>query len=188
MCRKSSLVVRCKAFATLPLERVMELAALATKLWNEHDAVRANWMPIPLQIWLRDECKCVYCGFDLLGTRGVAYCFSSEDHLLPKSTYPELESRIDNRVLSCRVCNVVKGDHDVNRERPLYVPGEGAVILEGHWQEFRRRPGSYVSVKLTTPEQTFIRAKEIILSNLSAWPNDQGRTTNDVLSASGRRD
>jgi len=36
------------------------------------------------------------------------------DHLLPKSRYPEIESDINNWVLSCRACNSIKGKMDIS--------------------------------------------------------------------------
>ncbi|HEX9060678.1 MAG TPA: HNH endonuclease signature motif containing protein [Clostridia bacterium] len=62
--------------------------------------------------YLESNGKCVYCGVDLL--KDISTFYSADiDHLLPKSKYPELESNIDNWVLSCRACNSIKGKMNI---------------------------------------------------------------------------
>ena len=87
------------------------------KHWGEQDLPR----------WLRDGCKCAYCGRDLLESFETAYYNSAYDHLLPKSTYKALESNDLNLVLCCWPCNKMKATWDANnwsrggaRQVPIY--------------------------------------------------------------------
>ena len=57
--------------------------------------------------------KCEYCGCDLLHDR-LRYAVGELDHLLPKAKYPDLEDETDNWVLACRLCNTIKGRHDLS--------------------------------------------------------------------------
>jgi hypothetical protein len=76
----------------------------------------ARWAPETLGIWLRDDCNCVYCGLDMLSDWGIAYHFSTLDHLLPSSIYPALADSSSNKVLCCRACNNLKRTFDANQD------------------------------------------------------------------------
>ena len=69
-----------------------------------------------VRIWVRDCCRCVYCGEYLL--KDVIRMHSAQiDHLLPRSLYPEHADSEDNLVLSCFCCNQIKRDFDPLKER-----------------------------------------------------------------------
>lgn len=73
-------------------------------------------------VWVRDGARCVYCGRDLLHDR-LAFATQQYDHLLPRARWPDggappwANSSV-NLVLSCALCNGLKGDFD---------PGPGLV-------------------------------------------------------------
>ena len=62
--------------------------------------------------YARTRGRCEYCDRDLIEDR-LGYACGVIDHLLPKSTYPDLEWCQDNLVLACSLCNDVKRAHDV---------------------------------------------------------------------------
>ena len=67
------------------------------------------------QVFMRDNQKCVYCG------KGMMESFDSfvqidNDHLKPNAT-GGADDDVSNRVISCRVCNTLKGTFDP-------IPGE----------------------------------------------------------------
>src|ERR1035438_9976269 len=68
-----------------------------------------------LQLFERDQGRCVYCGLDLKADYD-RFMMATEDHLLPgsKGGYAR---ELENLVLSCRTCNSVKGG---------FVPDPGA--------------------------------------------------------------
>lgn len=87
----------------------------AIVLWKQHPKVFTGWGPKPvlnLEIWLRDECRCTYCGMDFLQSRDIMYFFYHYDHLLPVSLYPNFADATWNKVLACHACNVLKGHFD----------------------------------------------------------------------------
>jgi len=77
---------------------------LAGQPWRRGD-------PLHVGMWVRHECKCGYCGENLL--TDVPRMMSSQlDHLLPKRKYPDLDKVEDNWVLACFCCNQIKRDFD----------------------------------------------------------------------------
>ncbi len=102
-----------------------------------------HWRLLWLVVWLRDGCRCVYCGKDMIECYETTYYTYAHDHLLPKSDYPELESTEWNLVLSCSACNTIKSTFDPNRytsdgseQTPIYQQGQAptepdrAVLLQ----------------------------------------------------------
>ena len=69
-----------------------------------------DWSDEALAVWLKTKCRCAYCDRALLDDRGLAYYFSTIDHILPISKYGWLAEKIWNKVLSCRSCNLIKRD------------------------------------------------------------------------------
>lgn len=59
--------------------------------------------------WARTCGRCEYCGRDLLTDR-LAYAAGECDHVLPLNAYPQLHDELENRALSCSLCNSLKGD------------------------------------------------------------------------------
>jgi 5-methylcytosine-specific restriction endonuclease McrA len=66
------------------------------------------------QILKRDHFRCVFCGKDMIHDQ-ESYLSITIDHLIPKTkanqAYKDL---IENKVLSCRNCNALKGDYLVS--------------------------------------------------------------------------
>src|SRR5215831_13655747 len=88
---------------------------ISAELLNKHPKALKNWKPKwHLEIWLRDECRCVYCGRNLLQDRDITYFFYCYDHLLPKEKekYAALRTETWNKVLACRACNSWKSTFD----------------------------------------------------------------------------
>jgi len=61
------------------------------------DSMKDGWSAPTLAIFLRHECKCVYCSCDLLQSRDMAYYWYCMDHLLPKGKYPDPRGTLENR-------------------------------------------------------------------------------------------
>jgi len=62
------------------------------------------------QVYLRDRCRCVYCGFD--GKHNLsAFCHLEIDHLIPDKTAPYYNNH-ENKVVACRSCNDLKGTYN----------------------------------------------------------------------------
>jgi HNH endonuclease len=82
----------------------------------------SNWSIETLTTWLECDCRCAYCGHDMLQNRDIAYFFSHSDHILPQCKHPQLGDAPSNRVLSCKACNTMKRDWDPN--------SKGEVVIE----------------------------------------------------------
>jgi hypothetical protein len=67
--------------------------------------------PRHVKMSLRDECKCVYCGEDILNDL-IRLTSAQLDHLLPKSAYPAYKDNENNWVLACFCCNQIKRNFD----------------------------------------------------------------------------
>jgi hypothetical protein len=122
------------------------------------------------KLWVRDEGKCVYCGFDLLQSYGFAYYFYHYDHLLPKEEgkYPELMREEWNLVLSCRVCNELKHSFDPNRDPvsgnkpiPIYTP-EHKTLSEIQRSELISRARAYLEMQRELKRKRFEKDKELL--------------------------
>jgi len=66
------------------------------------------------EIYKRDRCRCVYCGFD--GTIYANWRQLQIDHLVPRSADPPGSNDRDNKVVSCAFCNLLKGAYDPREE------------------------------------------------------------------------
>jgi 5-methylcytosine-specific restriction endonuclease McrA len=66
-------------------------------------------------IYIRDRCRCVYCGLD--GTSLPTWRQLTIDHVVPRSRGGADEG--SNKVVSCLSCNFTKG---------LYDPREGSAV------------------------------------------------------------
>jgi len=86
-----------------------------------------------LQLFERDQGRCVYCGLDLKADYD-RFMMATEDHLLPglKGGYAR---ELENLVLSCRTCNSVKGGFvpdpplDLKKQRRQYISAVRAFIM-----------------------------------------------------------
>ena len=58
------------------------------------------------KLFARDNCRCVYCGRDLL-VDFESFMLSQEDHLVPTARLGPDD--LENRVVACYVCNKLKG-------------------------------------------------------------------------------
>src|SRR6185312_14050961 len=61
-----------------------------------------------LQLFERDQGRCVYCGLDLKADYD-RFMMATEDHLVPVSKGARNRD-LANLVLSCRVCNALKAN------------------------------------------------------------------------------
>ena len=63
------------------------------------------------EVYTRDRCTCVYCGFTGMGTDAFhAWRQLAIDHLVPTSRRGR--NAADNKVVSCQRCNTMKGCFD----------------------------------------------------------------------------
>ncbi len=87
-----------------------------------------------VQVFERDQGRCVYCGRDLKADFDT-FMMAEEDHLVPgsKSGY---KRDLDNLVLACSVCNRLKANFepspaiDAKKERRRYVTAVRAYIMQ----------------------------------------------------------
>lgn len=93
-----------------------KMTAALLKVKDAKTKTLQNWPLEHLVIWLRDNCRCVYCGRDMLEDRDITYFLYSYDHVLPVTRFPNLEQALWNRVLACRGCNTWKGDFDPSQD------------------------------------------------------------------------
>jgi len=149
------------------------MSALLTQVssdWRERD----KYCGVPhAKLWLRDEGKCVYCGFDLLQSYEFAYYFYHYDHLLPKEErkYPELIREEWNLVLACRPCNELKHGFDPNCDP---IPGKGKAALiytsehktlsDAERAELISRARAYLETQKEIKARRFQKDKELILA------------------------
>jgi hypothetical protein len=142
-----------------------ELLRVARGMCESGPAFMRHWPPEVLAIWLRYGCRCAYCDRDLLESRGIAYCFSDREHVLPKCKYPSLESDLANLVVACAACNTIKGDWDPNKERPL-VTVDVQHLTDDQHDELVARSRNHVQTKMAETEHEFKQARELILGFL----------------------
>ena len=104
-----------------------------------------------LQLFERDQGRCVYCGLDLKADF-ERFMMATEDHLVPGSKVGRSRD-LDNLVLSCRVCNAFKRDFvpepplDPVTERRKYIGAVRAEIMKRRSERLREymqvtHPGS----------------------------------------------
>jgi hypothetical protein len=71
-----------------------------------------NW--IDWNVWVRDGCRCVYCGLD--GTDWRMWFQLCIDHIIPRvAVLTEQRLRVEgqlNKAVACHGCNVTKGAYD----------------------------------------------------------------------------
>ena len=78
-----------------------------------------------LQLFERDQGRCVYCGLDLKADFD-RFVMATEDHLVPQSR-GGVGRDLENLILSCTVCNRLKADFvpepviDPKSERRKYI-------------------------------------------------------------------
>jgi hypothetical protein len=93
------------------MDRAMWATNTAERL-ARNPTLRGNWSRQTLELWLRYECRCVYCGRDMLENRDITYYFWCAEHVLPVHKYGYLKDAIWNQVLACRTCNQLKQRFD----------------------------------------------------------------------------
>ena len=87
-----------------------------------------------LQLFERDQGRCVYCGLDLKADYD-RFMMATEDHLVPGSKGGAARD-LGNLVLSCRVCNGLKGNYvpepaiDSIADRRNYIVAVRAHIMK----------------------------------------------------------
>lgn len=139
--------------------------AMTRDLWAKQTAANLlakypkdlkDWRPSwHLEIWLRDNCHCVYCGCDLLQNRDITYSFYCYDHVLPKNKYPLLRDSIWNKVLACHSCNSWKG-------KTFDPAGEEIPPTEEYRDGLIERARRHVERKRATAAESFTKAAALI--------------------------
>ena len=87
-----------------------------------------------LQLFERDQGRCVYCGLDLKSDYD-RFMMATEDHLVPASVAGK-ERNLENLILSCAVCNRLKSNFvpdpeiDVKLDRRKYIGAVRAQIMK----------------------------------------------------------
>jgi hypothetical protein len=87
-----------------------------------------------LQLFERDQGRCVYCGLDLKADYD-RFMMATEDHLVPGSK-GGVGRELSNMVLSCRVCNGLKANFvpeppiDPVKDRRKYITAVRAHIMK----------------------------------------------------------
>jgi len=86
-----------------------------------------------LQLFERDQGRCVYCGIDLKADFD-RFMMATEDHLVPDSKGGKGRN-LGNLILSCRVCNGLKSNFvpnpsiDAVKDRRKYIAAVRAHIM-----------------------------------------------------------
>lgn len=62
-----------------------------------------GWSRQTLAVWLRADCKCEYCGCDLLASDDQYLYGSHVDHIVPGAG-----DDLENLALACKTCNFIK--------------------------------------------------------------------------------
>ncbi len=120
-----------------------------------------NWPLRTLEIWLRDECKCVYCERNMIENREITYFCSSLDHLLPVHKYEPLKDEAWNQVLACRNCNGLKGKFDPAKD--------GIPTDKEHRLELIEHTKGYIAKRKEHWEAVFAREKQKIQDALGSY-------------------
>lgn len=144
-------------------------ASNAAKKLVKNPTFRANWSPLTLEVWLRDGCKCVYCGRDMLESRDITYYFWCAEHLLPVHKHEHLKDAIWNQVLGCRACNQLKQRFD--------PANDGTPADEAHKTIFIERAKAHIEMRKAEVQEHFISEARLLHDAL----NDFGKS---ALSAS----
>jgi hypothetical protein len=126
--------------------------------------MRPDWGVRDLAIWLRDGCRCVYCGKDMLESYDAVFYGGSLDHLLPKGEYREIEDVDWNRVLSCRACNTIKNIFDPNKTGDLYLKGTKSISDSARYALIDRVKAFIDEKRL--PKDRFHQQRDLILKAL----------------------
>jgi hypothetical protein len=160
----------------------------AKRLWAEHRAILKKWKSYSqfpperdLEIWLRDNCCCVYCGRNLLpacsaeaytsADRDVTYFCYCYDHLLPKEKkqHHELKEVIWNNVLSCHACNSYKSTFDPS--------SEGIPANEAYRDKLIERAKVYIQEQRKSDDVLFMKERELILAALQEYEANRDEPT-----------
>jgi hypothetical protein len=158
-----------------------ELQRVAERMWKDNFFFMYRWSPETLAVWLRHNCKCVYCDRDLLENRDIAYFFSDREHVLPKSKYPSLEFDPNNIVVACAACNTIKG-----RLEPQWTNAAGRVRCAAPHRQSARGTGNSISPLRGNEESrngTRVQAGERANSSLlkESLSRNRGRITSAVI-------
>ncbi len=127
-----------------------------------------QWDPQTLAIWLRDGCRCAYCGKDMLACRDTVSFGSSIDHLLPIASYPELADVSWNCLLACAACHARKQDWDPNTSdgySPVYARGS-QTLADPDRYELVTRARSYLTTQKLPEKANFEKERDLILRTL----------------------
>lgn len=87
-----------------------------------------------LQLFERDQGRCAYCGLDLKADYD-RFMMATEDHLVPESKGGKGRD-LQNLLLSCAVCNRLKGDYvpdpvlDSKKQRRQYIAAVRAHVMK----------------------------------------------------------
>jgi Zn ribbon nucleic-acid-binding protein len=132
------------------------------------DARMEGWSRDSVAIWIRDACRCVFCGHDMTADRNALIHVQQNEHLLPVKKYPHLEAPLWNRSLACKDCNCLKGTWDPNAAgEPLYLGEEVEPINKEEIRtELLRRTREYLSKSLEERERRFTEQKLLLRSGL----------------------
>lgn len=149
-----------------------ELESMCVRLIKENPALRVEkWHPISLAIWLREGCRCAYCGRDMLSDRDFARHYYEHDHVLPVKNYPQFEHAESYRVLACRACNSLKSTWDPNKDSqgdPPILAGDAKEISPEQLRELVNRTKKHLRKTRFTYECAFSSEKAVILDALAA--------------------
>lgn len=93
--------------------------------------LRYKWNAESLKASIRDKFECAYCDRKFMDDYDTHVMWVN-DHILPKSKYPEYVDDPLNHVSACYSCNRIKGRFDPNHVAPVFKDGENLT------QEIRR--------------------------------------------------
>lgn len=119
-----------------------------------NSTLKANWSRSTLEMWLRDQCLCVYCGRDMLEKRDTTYYFWCAEHLLPAHKYKQLKDAPWNQVLACQPCNLLKHRFD--------PASDGTPPDEAHKGIFIERAKAHITGRRAEVEAIFVSEERLL--------------------------
>ncbi len=88
----------------------------ACRVFNDNPKMHGHWLD---EVWVQSDCKCEYCGIDLLV--GAAVFRAQEgDHILPQAKYKGLSNALANFAMACASCHKLK-----HKSNPQFDPALG---------------------------------------------------------------
>jgi len=118
-----------------------------------------NFSEAAASIYSKCHFRCQYCGFDGLSSVD-AYWSLQVDHILPKSKYPQFKDDKYNLVITCSVCNNLKGTFDPSKGGGKYT----SLDKKDH-DILINKCRDYIFEKRAEQTKIFLELKELVFNH-----------------------